>query len=210
MKAVVLYDPPAPPPPNDVVDTGPLGGKQCRQPQLNDHKHNKLVVTVYTGITIQTLVLYYVVKRAGFTHAHRCIHKHTHTTPHAHTHTHTHTHTRTHTHTHTHVHTHTHTYTHTQARTHTHCGQYQPRMMWTIIHTRLPPLECDLHVTSMSPSCMWHGSSDLSHSTCMCPCKLALPIACDTTHHPTPGVCISSQRTPCLSCGVSPWGTGCE
>ena len=64
-------------PPNDVVDTGPLGGKQCRQTQLNDHKHNKLVVTVYTGITIQTLVLYYVVKCAGFTHAHRCIHKHT-------------------------------------------------------------------------------------------------------------------------------------
>ena len=77
MKAVVLYDPPPPPPPNGVVDTGPLGGKQCRQPQLNDHKHNKLVVTVYTDITIQTLVLYYVVKRAGFTHAHRCIHKHT-------------------------------------------------------------------------------------------------------------------------------------
>ena len=78
MKAVVLYDPPPPPPPpNDVVNTGPLGGKQCRQPQLNDHKHNKLVVTVYTGITIQTLVLYYVVKCAGFTHAHKCIHKHT-------------------------------------------------------------------------------------------------------------------------------------
>ena len=77
MKAVVLFDPPAPPPPNDVVNTGPLGGKQCRLPQLNDHKHNKLVVTVYTGITIQTLVLYYVVKCAGFTHAHRCIHKHT-------------------------------------------------------------------------------------------------------------------------------------
>ena len=77
MKAVVLYDPPPPPPPNDVVDTGPLGGKQCRLPQLNDHKHNKLIVTVYTGITIQTLVLYYVVKCAGFTHAHRCIHKHT-------------------------------------------------------------------------------------------------------------------------------------
>ena len=32
---------------------------------------------IYTGITIQTLVLYYVVKCAGFTHAHRCIHKHT-------------------------------------------------------------------------------------------------------------------------------------
>ena len=78
MKAVVLYDPPPPPPPlNDVVNTRPLGGKQYRQPQLNDHKHNKLVVTVYTGITIQTLVLYYVVKCAGFTHAHRCIHKHT-------------------------------------------------------------------------------------------------------------------------------------
>ena len=78
MKAVVLYDPtPPPPPPNDVVDTGPLGGKQCRQPQLNGHKHDKLIVTVYTGITIQTLVLYYVVKCAGFTHAHRCIHKHT-------------------------------------------------------------------------------------------------------------------------------------
>ena len=77
MKAVVLYNPPPPPPPNDVVNTGPLGGKQCRQPQLNDHKHNKLVVTVYTGITIQTLVLYYVVKCAGFTHAHRCVHKHT-------------------------------------------------------------------------------------------------------------------------------------
>ena len=77
MKAVVLYDPPTPPPPNDVVDTGPLGGKQCRQPQLNDHKHNKLVVTVYTDITIQTLVLYYVVKCAGFTHAHRCIHTQT-------------------------------------------------------------------------------------------------------------------------------------
>ena len=62
MKAVVLYDPPPPPPPpNDVVDTGPLGGKQCRLPQLNDHKHNKLVVTVYTDITIQTLALYYVV-----------------------------------------------------------------------------------------------------------------------------------------------------
>ena len=79
MKAVVLYDPPPPPPPNDVVDTEPLGGKQCRQTQLNDCKHNKLVVTVYTGITIQTLVLYYVVKRAGFTHAHRCIHKYTQT-----------------------------------------------------------------------------------------------------------------------------------
>ena len=36
-----------------------------------------MVATVYTGITIQTLVLYYAVKRAEFTHAHRCIHKHT-------------------------------------------------------------------------------------------------------------------------------------
>ena len=64
-------------PSNGVVDTGPLGGKQCRQPQLSDHKYNNLVVTMYTGITIQTLVLYYAVKRAGFTHAHRCVHKHT-------------------------------------------------------------------------------------------------------------------------------------
>ena len=77
MKAVVLYDPPPPPPPNDVVDTGPLGGKQCRQHQLNDHKHNKLVVTVYTDITIQTLVLDYAVKCAGSRCALRCIHKYT-------------------------------------------------------------------------------------------------------------------------------------
>ena len=72
-----VYTARPPPPPNDVADTGPLGGKQCRQHQLNDLKHNKLVVAVYTGITIQTLVLYYTVKRAGFTHAHRCVHKHT-------------------------------------------------------------------------------------------------------------------------------------
>ena len=53
----------------------------------------------------------------------------------------------------------------------------------------------------------------------MCPCKLALSMACDTTHHPTacrggwsgtPEVYISSQRTPCLGCGVPPRGTGCE
>ena len=69
----------------------------------------------------------------------------------------------------------THTYTHT----HAHRGQYQlwlrctnlwgsvglevcmMRMMWTIVRTRLPSPECDLHVTSMSPSGMWHGSCDL-------------------------------------------------
>ena len=79
MKAVILYDPPPPPPPNDVVDTEPLGGKQCRLPQLNDHKHNKLVVTVYTDITLQTLVLYYAVKRAGFIHAHTDAYTSTHT-----------------------------------------------------------------------------------------------------------------------------------
>ena len=38
-----------------------------------------MVVTVYADITIQTLVLYYAVKRAGRTHAHRCVHKHTQT-----------------------------------------------------------------------------------------------------------------------------------
>ena len=63
----------------------------------------------------------------------------------------------------THARTHTHASTHarTHAHTHTHRGQYQPRMMWTIVHTRLPSPECDLHVTSMSPSCMWHWSCDL-------------------------------------------------
>ena len=38
-----------------------------------------------------------------------------------------------------------HTCTHTHA--HTPRGQYQSRMMWTIVHTRLPSPECDLHVT---------------------------------------------------------------
>ena len=32
---------------------------------------------VWSSTLHHTLVLYYVVKRAGFTHAHRCIHKHT-------------------------------------------------------------------------------------------------------------------------------------
>ena len=67
------------------------------------------------------------------------------TNTHAHTHAYTHT-----SHTHTarkSTHTHTHTHTHRHTHTHTHRGQYQPRMMWTFVHTRLSSPECDLHVT---------------------------------------------------------------
>ena len=143
-----------------------------RPHKQNDDKHTHTHTHTYTHTHART-------------HTRTHTHAHTHRQAHAHAHTHTHTHTQTrtstrthahaHTHAHTHnTHTHTHTWrlhavipppTHTQARTHTytrtHCGQYQPRMMWTIVHTRLPSPECDLHVTSMSPSCIWHESCDL-------------------------------------------------